>query len=37
MLGFDRAHLGMDVGETPTLLEVDWTHRYSVRRRDFIP
>jgi hypothetical protein len=24
MQDFDRAHLGMDVGETPTLLEVDW-------------
>jgi hypothetical protein len=24
MQGFDRANLGMDVGETPTLLEVGW-------------
>jgi hypothetical protein len=24
MQDFDRAHLGMDLGETPTLLEVEW-------------
>ncbi len=37
MRDFDQTHLGMNIGEAPTLLEVDWTPRSSVRRRDFIP
>jgi len=28
MRDFDRTNLGMDVGETPTLLEFDWTSRW---------
>gem|GEM_PF-5280898 len=32
MRDFDRTNLGMDVGETPTLLEVDWTPRWIPRQ-----